>query len=321
MSVLTATDVEVTYPGAGRPVRAVAGVDLTVDAGEVLGLVGESGCGKSSLARALVGLVAPSAGRVTFDGAPVQPLGRRARPRAQRRLQMVFQDPYSSLNPRRRVGAQITDAIGLSGGRRGEDRVGGLLERVGLDPAMASRYPHEFSGGQRQRIAIARALAADPSVIVADEPISALDASAQAQVANLLVGLAREEGVAVVFISHDLAIVRQVADRTAVMYLGTVVEIGPTATLWNEPRHPYTQALIAAVPTPDGSGVLPADLPGDVPDPSAPPTGCRFHPRCPLVQAECPTWEPVLRLQGPGHRAACVLAPDLEALDVPVGAR
>jgi peptide/nickel transport system ATP-binding protein len=321
MSILTATDVEVTYAGGGSPVRAVAGVDLAVEAGEVLGLVGESGCGKSSLARALVGLLAPSAGRVTFDGEPVQPLRRRARPRAQRRLQMVFQDPYSSLNPRRRVGAQISDAIRLSGGRRGADRVGALLERVGLDPAMASRYPHEFSGGQRQRIAVARALAADPTVIVADEPISALDASAQAQVANLLVGLAREEGVAVVFISHDLAIVRQVADRTAVMYLGTVVEIGPTATLWSDPRHPYTRALIAAVPTPDGSGQLPADLPGDVPDPSAPPSGCRFHPRCPVMQPECPSWEPVLRLQGPGHRAACVLAPDLEAAAVPVGAR
>ncbi|WP_369139095.1 oligopeptide/dipeptide ABC transporter ATP-binding protein [Modestobacter versicolor] len=321
MSILTATDVEVTYPGAGSPVRAVAGVDLAVEAGEVLGLVGESGCGKSSLARALVGLVSPSAGTVTFAGEPVQALRRRARPRAQRRLQMVFQDPYSSLNPRRRVGAQISDAIRLSGGRTGSDRVGALLERVGLDPAMATRYPHEFSGGQRQRIAVARALAADPSVIVADEPISALDASAQAQVANLLVGLAKEEGVAVVFISHDLAIVRQVADRTAVMYLGTIAEVGPTATLWNDPRHPYTQALIAAVPTPDGSGLLPADLPGDVPDPSAPPPGCRFHPRCPVVQAECPTWEPVLRLQGPGHRAACVLAPDLEAAGVPVGAR
>ena len=313
MSVLAAGGVEVSYPGAGQPVRAVAGVDLTVEAGEVLGLVGESGCGKSSLARALVGLVAPSAGTVTFDGAPVQVLGRRARPAAQRRLQMVFQDPYSSLNARRRVGDQIADAIRLAGGggrRRHPGAVGALLQRVGLDPAMRNRYPHEFSGGQRQRIAVARALAADPTVIVADEPISALDASAQAQVANLLVGLARTEGVAVVFISHDLAIVRQVADRTAVMYLGTVVEVGPTETLWTDPQHPYTRALIDAVPTPDGSGRLPADLPGDVPDPAAPPPGCRFHPRCPVVTPDCPTWQPVLRMQEPGHAAACILAPD-----------
>ncbi|MCO7220600.1 ABC transporter ATP-binding protein [Klenkia sp. PcliD-1-E] len=313
MSVLTATGVEVTYPGAGRPVRAVAGVDLAVEPGEVLGLVGESGCGKSSLARALVGLVAPSAGTVTFGGEPVQPLRRRARPVAQRRLQMVFQDPYSSLNARRRVGDQIADALrlaGTGGRRRDPGAAGALLERVGLDPAMQTRYPHEFSGGQRQRVAIARALAADPTVVVADEPISALDASAQAQVANLLVGLARDEGVAVVFISHDLAIVRQVADRTAVMYLGTVVEVGPTETLWTDPQHPYTRALIGAVPVPDGSGRLPEDLPGDVPDPAAPPSGCRFHPRCPVATAECPTWEPVLRVQGPGHAAACLLAPD-----------
>ena len=318
MSILSATAVEVTYPGSGRPVRAVAGVDLAVEPGEVLGLVGESGCGKSSLARALVGLVAPTAGTVVFDGQPVEALRRRARPVAQRRLQMVFQDPYSSLNARRRVGDQIADALRLAGGggrRRAPAAVGALLERVGLDPALQTRYPHEFSGGQRQRVAVARALAADPSVIVADEPISALDASAQAQVANLLVGLARTEGVAVVFISHDLAIVRQVADRTAVMYLGTVVEVGPTATLWEDPQHPYTRALIDAVPTPDGSGRLPADLPGDVPDPAAPPSGCRFHPRCPLVTPDCSSWEPVLRVQEPGHAAACILAPDRGAPD------
>ncbi len=309
MSLLEMTDVAVTYASGGRTVRAVAGVDLTVDRGQIVGLVGESGCGKSTLARAAVGLVPVSGGAVRFDGNPVVPLGRRARPAALRRMQMVFQDPYSSLNPRRRIGDQIEDGLRLAAGFRGDrrSRIAELLERVQLPTDAARRYPHEFSGGQRQRLAIARALAAEPSLIVADEAISALDASAQAAVANLLVTLTHELDMGLLFISHDLAIVRQVADVTAVMYLGKVVESGPTDQVWARPGHPYTAALIGAVPIPDGSGTLPVDLPGDVPDPAAPPSGCRFHPRCPQRFAPCADREPVMLSVGPGRQAACWL--------------
>jgi oligopeptide/dipeptide ABC transporter ATP-binding protein len=306
VSVLELRGLEVTYQRADAPpVRAVAGVDLSMERGQIVGLVGETGCGKSSLARAAVGLVAPSAGQVLFEGRPVTPLGRRARPREQVRLQMVFQDPYSSLNPRRRIGEQVAD--GLDGGRGGRRRqVAELLEQVGLPAAAAGRFPHQFSGGQRQRVAIARALAARPALIVADEPISALDASAQAQIANLLVSLAGELGLSLLFISHDLAIVRQVADVVAVMYLGKVVEIGETGQVWSRPAHPYSEALIAAVPPPDGSGRLPADLPGEVPDPSRPPAGCRFRPRCPHAFDRCRQAPPMLQLAG-GRGAACWL--------------
>ncbi len=202
---------------------------------------------------------------------------------------MVFQDPYESLNPRRRVGDLIADGVVLGGGSRGDGRARAteLLERVGLPATAADGYPHEFSGGQRQRIAIARTLAAGPSCLIADEPISALDASAQAQVANLLTVLVREEGIGLLLVSHDLSVVRQVADRVAVMYLGRIVEVGGTAAVWSSPRHPYTEALVAAIPRADGAGVLPADLPGDVPDPASPPSGCRFHPRCPAARDDC----------------------------------
>jgi peptide/nickel transport system ATP-binding protein len=306
--LLELREVAVTYQRRDAPpVMAVAGVDLQVERGQVVGLVGETGCGKSSLARAAVGLVKPSGGEVRFEGRPVAPLRRRARPRDQVRLQMVFQDPYASLNPRRRVGDQIADGLAGGGGRgvrRG--KVGELLERVGLTGGAAERFPHEFSGGQRQRIAIARALAADPALIVADEPISALDASAQASIANLLVSLGRDLGMGLLFISHDLAIVRQVADVVAVMYLGKVVEVGPTAALWRTPGHPYSEALIGAVPPPDGSGRLPNDLPGEVPDPSRPPAGCRFSPRCPHRFDRCDQAPPLLELEG-GRAAACWL--------------
>lgn len=309
MSLLELSDVAVTYAARGRSVRAVAGVDLTVERGQIVGLVGESGCGKSTLARAAVGLVPVSGGSVHFDGTPVVPLGRRARPVALRRMQMVFQDPYSSLNPRRRIGDQIEDGLRLAAGFRGDRRarIAELLERVQLPTDAARRYPHEFSGGQRQRLAIARALAAEPSLIVADEAISALDASAQAAVANLLVTLTRELDMGLLFISHDLAIVRQVADVAAVMYLGKVVETGPTAQVWDAPAHPYTSALIGAVPIPDGSGTLPVDLPGDVPDPAAPPSGCRFHPRCPQRFSPCDDREPVMIPVAGGQQAACWL--------------
>jgi oligopeptide/dipeptide ABC transporter ATP-binding protein len=311
MSLLELRDISVVYRRRdGIPVPAVAGVSLAVNQGEIVGLVGETGCGKSSLGRAAVGLVPVAGGSVSFDGAPVHALGRRARPRRERRLQLVFQNPYESLNPRRKVGAQIADAFAV--GRtipRSEwpPRVGELLRRVGLPTAMAGRFPHQLSGGQRQRIAIARALATDPAMIVLDEPLSALDASIQAQVANLLMSLARDLQVGMLLISHDLAIVRHVANRTAVMYLGQVVETGPTSLLWTDPMHPYTRALIDAAPHADGAGHLPAGLPGETPDPAKPPSGCRFHPRCPFVMDRCRTDVPILQPKGQGRHVACWL--------------
>jgi len=303
MSALELHDVEVTYERRGREsVRAVAGASLIVERGQIVGLVGESGCGKSSLARAAVGLVKASAGEIHFEGREVAPLTRRARPRELTRLQMVFQNPYSSLNPRRKIGSQIAD-----GGGGGRKRVAELLELVGLPPNAATRFPHQFSGGQRQRIAVARALAADPSVIVLDEPLASLDASAQAQIANLLVNLSRELGLSLLLISHDLAIVRHVADVVSVMYLGVMVETAPTRSLWEVPLHPYTEALIGAVPLADGSGFLPEALPGEVPDPAHPPSGCRFHPRCPYAFERCPRDEPPLLPVTEIRRAACWL--------------
>jgi len=249
-------DVRVEYRRDGARVRAVDGVDLRVRAGEIVGLVGESGCGKSSLGRAALGLEALAGGSVSFLGEPVGRLRRGRRPAALRRLQMVFQDPQASLNPRRTVGDLVADGVRLGGASRDRSRQRAveLIERVGLSAGSARRYPHEFSGGQRQRIAIARTLAADPSCIVADEPISALDASAQASIANLLTDLVRRNRIGLLLISHDLSVVRQVADRVAVMYLGRIVETGPTEQVWSDPRHPYTQALVAAIPRPDGPG-------------------------------------------------------------------
>lgn len=304
-------DVEVVYERRGRErVRAVAGASLTLGQGQIVGLVGESGCGKSSLARAAVGLVRPAAGSVLFEGREVTPLTRRARPRELAGLQMVFQNPYSSLNPRRKVGSQLADALDvLDLAPRGErrSRVQELLERVGLPQAAATRYPHQFSGGQRQRIAVARALAANPSVLVLDEPLASLDASAQAQLANLLVELSRDLSLSLLLISHDLAIVRHVADVVSVMYLGVMVETGPTQPLWSLPLHPYTEALIGAVPSPDGRGVLPEALPGEVPDPAHPPAACRFHPRCPYAFDRCSRDDPLLLEVAPGRNAACWL--------------
>jgi oligopeptide/dipeptide ABC transporter ATP-binding protein len=286
--VLELAGVAVEYGRRGQRLRAVDGVDLTVARGEIVGLVGESGCGKSTLARAAVGLEPLAAGTVTYEGRAVATLGRRRRPEFLRGLQMVFQDPYESLNPRRKVGEIIADGVRLGGGSRKEGllRAAELLERVGLPATAAASYPHEFSGGQRQRIAIARTLVTQPSCLIADEPISALDSSAQAQIANLLSKLVDDTDLGLILVSHDLSVVRQVADRVAVMYLGRIVETGATEVVWGNPRHPYTEALVAAIPK-VGAGVLPADLPGDVPDPANPPAGCRFHPRCPLVQDSC----------------------------------
>ncbi|MFI6394008.1 ABC transporter ATP-binding protein [Nonomuraea sp. NPDC050540] len=289
MSLLTIDDLVVEHRSPGRPVvRAVAGASLTVRAGEVVGLVGESGCGKSTLARAVCGLNPVTEGAIRFEGRPVTPLGLRRRTLTG--IQMVFQDPYASLNPRRRVGDQIADGLRVARGSTATPA--DLLERVGLPRDFTDRHPHEFSGGQRQRIAIARALAAEPRLLIGDEPISALDASAQAQVARLMRDLAVDSGAGLLFISHDLSVVRLIADRIAVMYLGKIVEIGETAEVWDNPRHPYTQALLNAIPLPDGQGTLPAELPGDVPDPADPPGGCRFNPRCPHVMDICRDKEP-----------------------------
>jgi peptide/nickel transport system ATP-binding protein len=314
MSALELTDVVVDYErrGGGR-VRAVAGASISVERGQIVGLVGESGCGKSTLARAAVGLVRPTSGSVVFEGREIGPLGRRGRSRELARLQLVFQNPYASLNPRRKVGSQLADALDTldlvpAAGRAA--RVRELCELVGLPAAAADRFPHEFSGGQRQRIAIARTLAADPSMLVLDEPLASLDASAQAQLANLLVSLSRELGLGLLLISHDLAIVRHVADAVSVMYLGRMVETGPTARVWEQPLHPYSESLINAIPHPDGSGFLPDSLPGEVPDPGQPPSGCRFHPRCPYAFARCSAEEPPLVPLAGSRSAACWLQPE-----------
>jgi oligopeptide/dipeptide ABC transporter ATP-binding protein len=310
VSLLEIRDAEVVYRvRGGPPVRAVAGASLSVEAGQIVGLVGESGCGKSSLARAAVGLTPLAAGAVLFEGKPLPPLRRRARTRWEARVQMVFQNPYASLNPRRTIGAQLADGLALAGvdAALRHARASALLEEVGIAGAAVGRYPHQFSGGQRQRIAIARALAADPSVIVLDEPLSSLDASAQAQIANLLVRLARERQLGLLLISHDLGIVHHVADAVSVMYLGVIVESAPTRELWRAPQHPYTEALIAAIPHADGAHTLPDALPGEVPDPAQPPEGCRFHPRCPHAFDRCGVATPPLYAVGAGREAACFL--------------
>ncbi len=307
--ILNLKNVAVEYDRHGRKVRAVAGVDLTLNSGEILGLVGESGCGKSTLGKAIVGILSPITGEIIFDGQKVKKLTRGKRPEHFRNLQMVFQDPYGSLNPRRKIGMQIADGLIVAGMSKklallkAED----LLEKVGLPRNAVGRFPHQFSGGQRQRISIARALAASPTAIIADEPISALDTSSQAQVANLLVNLVDEFDMGMVFISHDLSIVRRISDRVAVMYLGKIVEVGTVDQIWNNPSHPYTRALISAIPHADGTSFMPKDLPGDVPNPMSPPSGCRFHPRCPLAKTECASNEPELRKLADGRDVSCVL--------------
>lgn len=298
MSVLQIEDAVVEFHSRARgTVRAVDGVSLEVDRGRVVGLVGESGCGKSSLARAVVGLERLAAGQIRYGGHEVSAVGWRTRPAAQTGLQMVFQNPYSSLNPRRTIGSQIQD--GLVAARNDTDaraEVTKLLDLVGMPADVAGRYPHQFSGGQRQRIAIARALAPGPKVLVADEPVTALDASSQAQVVNLLVSLVDELGLGILFISHDLALVREIADETAVMYLGRIVESGPTQQVWASPGHPYTQALIDAVPRIRPQAVLPTSLRGEVPDAARIPVGCRFRPRCPHAMPVCHTTPPVVQI-------------------------
>ena len=291
-------------------VRAVDEVSLDLMQGETLALVGESGCGKSTLGRLLLRLIEPSAGRVIYDGTELTSLSGAAMRRMRRQMQMVFQDPYGSLSPRLTVGQIITEPLhahGMVGSRaQRRDKVAELMLAVGLLPEHASRYPRQFSGGQRQRIGIARAIAADPRVIVADEPVSALDVSVQAQVINLFQDLQQARGLSYLFIAHDLAVVRHIADRVAVMYLGRIVEIGPKRAVYGAPQHPYTQALLSAAPSPDPDAPhRRIVLEGDVPNPSRIPSGCSFHTRCPIATDLCRRERPVLRQVAFEQSAAC----------------
>jgi peptide/nickel transport system ATP-binding protein len=301
-------------------IKAVDGVSFEIQRGETLGLVGESGCGKSTVGRAILRLYEPTAGRITFDGQDITSLGESELRPLRRRMQMVFQDPYASLNPRHSVGRMIGEPMrvhGLAGRRQANARVRELLQTVGLPADAATRYPHEFSGGQRQRIGVARALAVNPDFIVADEPVSALDVSIQAQIINLLENLQREFDLTYLFIAHDLAVVRHISDRIAVMYLGSIVEISPAEELYDNPLHPYTISLLSAVPIPDPVVERQREtilLPGDLPSPANPPHACRFHTRCPYIQpTRCTEDVPPLRKLSDGHVVACHWAEDIKA--------
>jgi len=292
-------------------VHAVDGVTFTINHGETLGLVGESGCGKSTVGRVVLRPIEPTSGEIAVDGKDITGLGRSELRPMRRQMQIVFQDPFSSLNPRIRVGDIVGEPLkvhGIANKKEREERVAALFQRVGLRTAQMRNYPHQFSGGQRQRVSIARALALDPGFIVADEPVSALDVSIQAQVINLLMDLQRERKLSYLFISHNLAVVEHISHQVAVMYLGRIVEYADKKTLFTNPQHPYTEGLLSAVPLPDPSlKRVKRRVEGDVPSPINPPSGCHFHPRCPYAEARCKVESPVLREIGPGHQVACHL--------------
>jgi peptide/nickel transport system ATP-binding protein len=305
--LLTVADLNTHFTLPSGALRALDGVSLEMHAGETLGIVGESGCGKSTLGKTILRLIEPTRGAIAFDGKDVTDLPQRKLGDFRRRAQMVFQDPFASLNPRHRIRKILTDPLVVHGVRDRAERsrrVEDMVERVGLGTDALERYPHEFSGGQRQRIGIARALILEPELVICDEPVSALDLSIQAQMLNLLSRMKSDLNLSYIFISHDLSVVRYFTDRVLVMYLGRVVESAPTRALWAMPRHPYTRALMDAVPDP-GRRRQTAPIRGDLPSPQNMPKGCRFHPRCPLATSLCSQEEPPLRDLADGHMVAC----------------
>lgn len=307
MALLSVSELRTSFVTGGNVVHAVDDVSLDIEPGETVGLVGESGCGKSTLGKTILRLVEPASGNIVFDGTDFRSLSGTALRAHRRRLQMIFQDPFASLNPRHTIGDILATPLKVHGfADRSERRrrVTDMLERVGLPSTSTSRYPHEFSGGQRQRLGIARALILMPDLIVCDEPVSALDLSIQAQILNLLAGIKREFNLSLLFISHDLSVIRYFADRVFVMYLGRIVESGSHRQLWDHPLHPYTRALIDAVPDP-GQRRYSAPLAGDISAATSAPAGCRFQPRCPSATAICSEARPSLRTIGEGHAVAC----------------
>jgi oligopeptide/dipeptide ABC transporter ATP-binding protein len=303
------------FGGRQPSLIAVDGISFFVRAGETLGIVGESGCGKSTTARMIVKLIAPTAGSIHLQGEDITNLGARQMWRRRQQIQFIFQDPYSSLNPRLSAAEIVGEPLhnyAVARGRALDAQVAQLFLRVGLRPEQAKKYPHEFSGGQRQRLGIARALALNPRIIVADEPVSALDVSVQAQVINLMLDLQKEFGLSYLFIAHDLAVMQHISHRVAVMYLGRIVELADKRDLFASPQHPYTEALLDAVPIPDPRRLRAVDvLAGEVPSPLRPPPGCHFHTRCPYAEARCRVEVPAMREVKPGHFAACHLRPPL----------